>query len=250
MELKGKVALVTGSSNGIGKAIAVMLAQQGADVIVSYYKDEEGALDTLQQVKDAGSDGIIVKADTGKTEGIEFIIQQSLARFAKIDILVNNAGICPFRDFFDVTEEVLDRTINVNLKGYFLMTQKVAKHMADNGLRGRIVNISSISGIVGSETQVHYCATKGGINTLTKASAKALGKYGITVNAVLPGTVKTNANVGQLSDDEVVNDILSKTPIGTFGTTRNIAEAVKYFVSDQADWTTGSLLVVDGGYIA
>lgn len=250
MELKGKVALVTGSSNGIGKAIAVMLAQQGADVIVSYYKDEEGALDTLQQVKDAGSNGIIVKADTGKTEGIEFIIQQSLERFDKIDILVNNAGICPFRDFFDVSEEVLDRTINVNLKGYFLMTQKVAKHMADNGIKGRIVNISSISGIVGSETQVHYCATKGGINTLTKASAKALGQYGITVNAVLPGTVKTNANVGQLSDETVVNDILSKTPLEKFGTTKNIAEAVKFFVSEHADWTTGSLLVVDGGYIA
>ena len=250
MELKGKVALVTGSSNGIGKAIAVMLAQQGADVIVSYYKDEEGALDTLRQINDAGAEGITVKADTGKTEGIDYILKQSLERFGKIDILVNNAGICPLRDFFDVSEDVLDRTINVNLKGYFLMTQKVAKQMVDNGLKGRVVNISSISGIVGSETQVHYCATKGGINTLTKASAKALAKHGITVNAVLPGTVKTNANVSQLSDEEVAKDILSSTPVGTFGTTKNIAEAVKYFVSEQADWTIGSLLVVDGGYIA
>lgn len=250
MNLSGKVAMVTGSSNGIGKAIAIMLAQQGADVVVSYYKDDEAAKDTVEKIEQAGAKGLAVKADTGKTSGIEYLIQEALSRFGKIDILVNNAGICPFRDFFDVTEDVLDRTINVNLKGYFLMTQKVAKQMVDNGLKGRIVNISSISGIVGSETQVHYCATKGGINTLTKASAKALAKYGITVNAVLPGTVKTNANVDQLGDEATVNNILSNTPVGTFGTTENIAEAVKYFVSEQSNWTTGSLLVVDGGYIA
>lgn len=246
----GKTALVTGASNGIGKAIALMAAQEGANVIINYFSDEKGARDTLEQTKLLGADAILARGDVGISEDAERIIALGVEAFGQIDFLVNNAGIFLDRDFFDITEEVFDRTIRVNLKGCFLMMQKTARHMVQKRIHGRIVNISSALAVTGCELQPHYAASKAGVNMLTQAGATCLAPYGITVNAIMPGTIETNANKNQLSDPAVAAQILNRTPMKSYGTTDHIAAAVRYFLMPGAEWTTGSILRVDGGYLA
>jgi len=248
--LEGKTALVTGASNGIGKAIALMLAREGADVAVNYHRDEQAALDTLEKAKAYGVRAQLMRGDVGCTADIERIVEETVSAFGHIDILVNNAGIFLDRGFFDITEEVFDRTIDINLKGCFLMMQKVAAHMAKQGIHGRIVNISSALAVTGCEGQPHYAASKAGVNMLTQTGATCLAPYGITVNAIMPGTIETNANKNQLSDPAVAAQILERTPLKSYGSTEHIAEAVKYFLTPGAEWTTGSILRVDGGYLA
>jgi L-rhamnose 1-dehydrogenase len=246
----GKTALVTGASNGIGKAIALMAAREGANVAINYFSDERGARDTLEQAQRLGAAAILARGDVGIADDAERVIVQSIEAFGKIDFLINNAGIFLDRDFFDISEEVFDRTIRVNLKGCFLMMQKAAKHMVQKGIQGRIVNISSALAVTGCELQPHYAASKAGVNMLTQAGATCLAPYGITVNAIMPGTIETNANKNQLSDPAVAAQILARTPLKSYGTTEHIAAAVRYFLMPDAAWTTGSILRVDGGYLA
>jgi len=246
----GKTILVTGASNGIGKAIALMAARERANIAINYFSDEHGAQDTFDQVQKVGASALLVQGDVGIDGDAERIVKRTIESFGHIDFLVNNAGIFLDRDFFDITEEIFDLTIRVNLKGCFLMMQKVAKHMVQRGIRGRIVNISSALAVTGCEFQPHYCASKAGVNMLTQAGATSLARYGITVNAIMPGTIETNANRNQLSDPVVAAQILARTPLKSFGNVDHIASAVKYFLDAEADWTTGSILRVDGGYLA
>lgn len=248
--MPGKVVLVTGASRGIGKCIAKMLAAEGMTTAINYNTGENEALKLQKEIEDSGGRAFAVKGDTGFAGDVETVVNEVIMRAGRIDVLVNNAGICPFRDFFDITEEIWDKTFNINLKGYFLLSQRVAREMVKYKLQGKIINISSISGLVGSSTQVHYCSTKGGVNMLTKAMAVALGPYGIAVNAVLPGTIPTDANTEQLSDVEVQNKILKHTPFKNFGMPEDAAGMVKYLAGDECKWITGSLFVVDGGYTA
>lgn len=245
-----RTALVTGASNGIGKSIALTLAGEGIDVAITYFSDEKGAEDTKKKAESLGVKALIIKADTGKAKDIDALLAKTLETFSKIDILVNNAGIFLNSDFFEISEEMFDRTIDVNLKGCFLLMQRVAKHMVQKGIHGRIVNISSALAVTGCEFQPHYAASKAGVNMLTKAGAHSLAPYGITVNAIMPGTIETNANRAQLSDEATAKEILSRTPLKSYGRPEDISEAVKYFISENAGWTTGSILVVDGGYLA
>jgi len=247
---KRNVALITGASNGIGKAIALMLAREGTDVAIHYFRDDRAAQDTLEQAKAYGVKAQLVQGDIGNTADIERIVAETMDAFGHIDFLINNAGIFLDRDFFDITEEIFDRTISVNLKGCFLMMQKVAAHMVRQGIKGRIVNISSALAVTGCEFQPHYAASKAGVNMLTQAGATCLAPYGITVNAIMPGTIETNANKNQLSDPAVAAQILMRTPLKSYGSTEHIAEAVKYLLAPGAEWTTGSILRVDGGYLA
>ena len=244
------VALVTGASNGIGKAIALMLAREGADVAIHYHSDTCAAQDTLEKAKAYGVKAQLLRGDIGCSADVERIVEETMAAFGHIDFLVNNGGVFLDRDFFDITEDIFDRTISVNLKGCFLMMQKVAAHMVRQGVKGRIVNISSALATTGCEGQPHYAASKAGVNMLTQAGATCLAPYGITVNAIMPGTIETNANKNQLSDPAVAAQILTRTPLKSYGSTEHIAEAVKYFLAPGAEWTTGSILRVDGGYLA
>jgi L-rhamnose 1-dehydrogenase len=248
--LKGKTALVTGASNGIGKAIALMAAREGANVAINYCKDDLGARDTQRNAEAYGVMARLFQGDVGKSGDVRRIVEDTVSTFGRIDILVNNAGIFLDRDFFEITEEVFDRTISVNLKGCFLMMQMVARHMVQQEIHGRIVNISSALAATGCELQPHYAASKAGVNMLTQAGATCLAPYGITVNAIMPGTIETNANKNQLSDPAVAAQILSRTPLKSYGSTDYIAAAVKYFLMPDAEWTTGSILRVDGGYLA
>lgn len=248
--LNGKNVLVTGASNGIGKATALMAAREGANVAINYFSDESGARDTLQKAEAFGITARLVQGDVGVSKDVDQIVEETLTTFKHIDILVNNAGIFLDRDFFNITEEIFDRTISVNLKGCFLMMQKVARHMVQEGIRGRIVNISSALAVTGCEFQPHYAASKAGVNMLTQAGATCLAPYGITVNAIMPGTIETNANKNQLGDPAAAAQILARTPMKCYGTTEHIAAAVQYFLMPDAEWTTGSILRVDGGYLA
>lgn len=247
MRLQDKCALVTGGSRGIGRGIALALAREGAKVAVNYTANESAAQEVVGRIAEAGGEAVAVRADVASKADVDAMTVEVMRAFGRLDVLVNNAGVCHFLDFFEVTEEEWDFHQDTNCKAIFLCTQAAARLMKDQG-GGRIVNVTSISGEKATNArQVAYCASKGGANMLTQVMAIALAPYRITVNAVLPGTIETDINRAILACDGVEEAIVNATPLRSLGQPDHIAEAVIYFASDAADWTTGSLLVVDGG---
>jgi L-rhamnose 1-dehydrogenase len=246
MRLRDKVAIVTGATRGIGRAIAVRFGQEGARVAV-VGRDRDMGPETVHLVEASGSQAIFVRADLSRSAQIQDMVDTVVDRLGRIDILVNNAAICPFMGFLEMPESLWDQVLDVNLKGYFLCSQAVARVMVEQGIKGRIVAVSSISAEFGGSQQAHYCASKAGINLLVKSMAISLGPHGITCNAVLPGTVETDINREALSDPNVRSSWLDRGPIGGLGKPEDIAGPVLFFASDDSAWCTGSMLVVDGG---
>jgi L-rhamnose 1-dehydrogenase len=246
MRLPHKVAIVTGATRGIGRAIAVRFAQEGANVAV-VGRDEDMGHETVRLIEEAGAQSLFVRADVSDSAQVGAMVHTVLQRWGRIDILVNNAAICPFSDFLEMPESLWDQVLDVNLKGCFLCCQAVARVMVEQGIKGRIVAVSSISAEFGGSEQAHYCASKAGINLLVKSMAISLGPHGITCNAVLPGTVETDINREVLSDPEVRDYWLQRGPLGGLGQPHDIAGPVLFFASDDSAWCTGSMLVVDGG---
>jgi L-rhamnose 1-dehydrogenase len=246
MRLKDKVAIVTGATRGIGRAIAVRFGQEGARVAVVGRNEEKGR-ETVRLVAAARGQAIFVPTDVSDSAQVQDMVDTVVDRWGRIDILVNNAAICPFEDFLDISEALWDQVLDVNLKGYFLCSQAVGRVMVEQGIKGRIIAVSSISAEFGGSQQAHYCASKAGINLLVKSMAISLGPHGITCNAVLPGTVETDINREALSDPEVRDYWLKRGPIGGLGKPEDIAGPVLFFASDDSAWCTGSMLVVDGG---
>jgi L-rhamnose 1-dehydrogenase len=248
MRLKDKVAIVTGASRGIGRAIAIRFAQEGAKVAVVHVQGDSGQ-EVVDRIEQAGGEGIVIHCDTSDSRQVQSMVDRVVEKWGGIHILVNNAGICPFEEFLDMPEHLWDRVLDVNLKGYFLCSQAVAKVMVVQGIKGRIIAISSISGEFGGSQQAHYCASKAGINLLIKSMAIALGPHGITCNAVLPGTVETDVNRHILSEPGVREYWETRAPLGRLGEPEDIAGPVLFFASEDSNWCTGSMLVVDGGTI-
>jgi L-rhamnose 1-dehydrogenase len=246
MRLTGKVAIVTGAARGIGRAIALRFAREGARVAVVDVREADGRR-TVEMILAAGGKATFVVTDVSIAQQVQTMVEAVLERWGTIDILVNDAGICPFEEFLAMPEAVWDEVLDVNLKGYFLCSQAVARVMVERGIRGRIIAISSISAEFGGSNQAHYCASKAGINLLVKSMAISLGPHGITCNAVLPGTVETDINRQMLTDPEVCAYWSTRTPLGRMGTPEDIAGPVLFFASDDSNWCTGSMLVVDGG---
>jgi len=246
MRLKGKVAIVTGAARGIGRAIALRFAQEGARVAVVDVREDDGRC-TVEMIRTAGGEATIVVTDVSIAQQVQAMVEAVLERWGTIDILVNNAGICPFETFLEMPEMLWDQVLDVNLKGYFLCSQAVARVMVERGIPGRIIAISSISSEFGGSAQAHYCASKAGINLLVKSMAISLGPHGITCNAVLPGTVETDANRHVLADPEVCEYWSKRAPLGRIGMPEDITGPVLFFASDDSNWCTGSMLVVDGG---
>jgi L-rhamnose 1-dehydrogenase len=246
MRLTGKVAIVTGAARGIGRAIALRFAREGARVAVVDVREADGRR-TVEMILAAGGKATFVVTDVAIAQQVQSMVEAVLERWGTIDILVNDAGICPFEEFLAMPEAVWDEVLDVNLKGYFLCSQAVARVMVERGIRGRIIAISSISAEFGGSNQAHYCASKAGINLLVKSMAISLGPHGITCNAVLPGTVETDINRQMLTDPEVCAYWSTRTPLGRMGTPEDIAGPVLFFASDDSNWCTGSMLVVDGG---
>jgi L-rhamnose 1-dehydrogenase len=246
MRLKDKVAIVTGATRGIGRAIAVRFGQEGAKVVV-VGRDEDMGRETVRLVGADGGQAMFVPADVSDSAQVQDMVDTVVDHWGRIDVLVNNAAICPFESFLEMSEALWDQVLDVNLKGYFLCSQAVARAMVELDIQGRIIAVSSISSEFGGSQQAHYCASKAGINLLVKSMAISLGPYGITCNAVLPGTVETDINREALSNPEVRDYWLKRGPIGGLGQPEDIAGPVLFFASDDSAWCTGAMLVVDGG---
>jgi NAD(P)-dependent dehydrogenase (short-subunit alcohol dehydrogenase family) len=249
MRLDGKRVIVTGGSRGIGRGIALAMAREGAMIAVNYTANKAAAVGVVEAIERDGGRAVAIGADVAIKAEVDAMVAEVVREFGGIDVLVNNAGVCHFLDFFDVTEAEWDYHQDINCKGLFLCGQAVALVMKNQGA-GRIVNVTSISGEKATNPrQVPYCTSKGAANMLTQVMAIALAPYGITVNAVLPGTVETDINRDILAQEGVAESIVRATPLGRLGLPDHIAEAVIYFASDQSGWTTGALLPVDGGFM-
>lgn len=242
--LTGKIALVTGAGRGIGREIALTLAEYGADVIVNYNGSKEKAWEVVEKIKMMGRKAAAVQCSVADYEACGKMITDMLAEFGRIDILVNNAGITRDNLMIRMTEEEFDAVIDTNLKGTF----NTMKHMYRPFLKqkaGRIINLSSVSGILGNAGQANYAASKAGVIGLTKSMARELASRNITVNAVAPGFIDTDMT--QAMTDTAREAAVAQIPLKRVGTTRDIAEAVAFLASDKAAYITGQVLSVDGG---
>ena len=242
--LTGKVALVTGASRGIGRQIALTLAEYGADVIVNYNGSREKAEEVVQEIESMGRKAAAVQCTVADFEACGKMVENMIAQFGHIDILVNNAGITKDNLMIKMSEADFDAVIETNLKGTFHMI----KHMYRPFLKqkaGRIINLSSVSGILGNAGQANYAASKAGVIGLTKSVAKELAGRNITVNAVAPGYIDTDMT--QAMTDTAKEAVLSQIPLKRAGTPKDIAEAVAFLASEKASYITGQVLSVDGG---
>ncbi len=246
MLLDGKAALVTGASRGIGRAIAVRLAEEGAKVAINYAGNDAAAAETKALVEAAGSEAILLKADVADKEACAKLIEDTAAEFGSIDILVNNAGITRDALLLRMKDEDFDAVIDTNLRSVFHLTRAAAKLMMKKR-KGRIVNMSSIVGIIGNAGQTNYAAAKAGVIGLTKSAAKELASRGITVNAVAPGFIGTDMTA--VLPESAKEALLSEIPLKRMGDPKDVAEAVLFLASDQAAYITGQVLNVDGGLV-
>lgn len=247
MLLKDKVVLITGGSRGIGAAVAVEMAKQGADVAINSYAGGEAAAEVVAAVEAHGRRCISVEGDVALPETATVFVNAAVEAFGKVDVFVSNAGICPFHAFLDMPAETLKRTMEVNLHGAYFMTQAAANQMVKQGNGGAIVAISSISALVGGEFQTHYTPTKAGLHSLMQSCAIALGKHGIRCNSVLPGTILTDINKDDLADPAKREYMEGRIPLGRLGQPEDIGGAVAFLASDMAAYVTGAALLVDGG---
>jgi glucose 1-dehydrogenase len=245
--LENRVALVTGSSSGIGQAIAVKLAQAGAHLIINYAGGREGAEQTLAQVEAAGARGIVVQADVSKLSELQTLIDQGWEAFGSVDILVNNAGLEKKADLWDVTEEDYDRILGVNLKGPFFLTQAFVRRLRSVKRNGRIINISSVHEDIAFPGFASYCASKGGLRMLMRTLAVELGPEGFTVNNVAPGAIATPMNKSLLENKPKLEALLANIPLGRLGSTDDVADLVVFLASNAAAYVNGATFTVDGG---
>ncbi|GAA6265569.1 3-oxoacyl-[acyl-carrier-protein] reductase [Ruminococcus sp. OM08-7] len=242
--LENKVALVTGAGRGIGRAIAIALAKEGAEVVVNYNGSEERAKEVKQTIEENGGKASIYKCNVSDFEACEAMIKDIVKEHGRLDILINNAGITKDGLIMKMKEEDFDSVLNVNLKGTF----NTIRHSARQMLRqksGKIINISSVSGILGNAGQANYAASKAGVIGLTKTMARELGSRGITVNAIAPGFVDTEMT-GVLSE-EIRENACRQIILGRFGKPEDIANVAVFLASDKADYITGQVISVDGG---
>ncbi|ATW26607.1 SDR family NAD(P)-dependent oxidoreductase [Candidatus Formimonas warabiya] len=247
-DLTGKAAIITGATKGLGYGMTHALAKAGADVVVvSRTKSDCDAV--AEEIKSAGGKAIAVPADVSKPEEIQALVDVTVREFGKIDILVNNAGTAITKKAIELTEEDWDKIMNVNLKGPFLLAQAVGKQMmAQNS--GKVINIASMFGLVGDVNVLPYLCSKGGMIQMTRGLALEWARYHIQVNAVCPGYVKTALNTSELDTEKIFKYITGKTPMRRYGEIWEIAGMVQFLASSAADFMTGAIIPVDGGWTA
>lgn len=243
MLLKNKTAIVTGARRGIGYGIAIALAQEGCNVVVSDI-DEKDCVKVVKEIEQMGNKGLVVACNVSKRAEVENLVQQAVEKFGGLDILVNNAGIFPFVPFDKMTEADWDKVMGVNLKGAFLCAQAAAKVMQSGG---KIISISSIAAFVGFEGLAHYCASKSGLSSMTRVLALELAPRKINVNAIAPGAIDT-PGASEVSSEEAVKQTIATIPWKRIGTPEDIAGAAVFLASEKADYITGQTIIVDGGF--
>jgi 3-oxoacyl-[acyl-carrier protein] reductase len=242
--LEGRVALVTGSSRGIGEAIALRLAQEGAKVAVNYHTGEEAAARVVEAIAASGGDAVSIGADVSREDQVNTLVKRVLEHWQRLDILVNNAGITRDRLLLRMSSQDWDEVLNVNLRGAYMCTRAALPHMVRRR-HGRIVNVSSVVGLSGNPGQANYAASKAGLIGLTKAVAREVASRNITVNAVAPGYIVTDMVQGL--PEEVQKSVLEHIPLARFGAPEDVAEAVAFLCSDGAGYITGQVIGIDGG---
>ena len=239
-----RAAVVTGGSRGIGRAVCLALAQQGANIVVNYAGSAAAAEETAALCRAKGVEALAVQADVADAAQVEALFTAAVDAFGRVDILVNNAGITRDNLIVRISEEDFDAVLNTNLKGAFLCCKKAARLMMRQRW-GRIVNLSSVVGLRGNAGQANYCASKAGVIGLTKSLARELSSRCVTVNAVAPGFIDTDMT--RVLSEDVKNAILSQVPLGTFGQAEDVARAVAFFAAEASGYITGQVLCVDGG---
>ena len=242
--LSNQVALVTGSSRGIGKATAIELARHGASVVVNFLSSKDAASETVKTIESLGGKAILVQADVSKEDQVDHMIDTIVNTWGKLDILVNNAGINRDRLILRMTSLDWDDVMSINLKGAFLCVKKIVPHMI-KARYGRIINTSSIIGLVGNPGQTNYSASKSGLIGFTKSLAREIASRNITVNAIAPGYISTD--MVETVSDKTRKMILDKIPLNRFGNVQEVAATIAFLCSQEASYITGQVIVIDGG---
>jgi glucose 1-dehydrogenase len=249
VRLENKVAVVTGSSSGIGEAIALAFAANGTAVVVNYSRHEDAAQEVLQKIEAAGGKGLVVGADVSDPKEVEAMVQQAADAFGGLDIMVNNAGMERKMPFLETPFEVWQETIAVNLTGTWLGCQAAAKRMVAQGKGGRIINVSSVHEDLAMPTNAPYCATKGGARMLMRTLAVELAPHDITVNNIAPGAIDTPMDAPLKEQPDQMKELLSEIPLGRMGKPEEVANLALFLASEDSSYVTGSTLFVDGGMI-
>ncbi|AIF51612.1 3-oxoacyl-[acyl-carrier-protein] reductase [Pelosinus sp. UFO1] len=246
MHLDGKVAIITGASRGIGRSVAIQLAKSGAKVVINYAGNTAAAEEVKNIIVAAGGQAIVCQADVGNMEAVDAMIKETIDTFGKVDILVNNAGITRDNLLMRMKEDDWDAVMNINLKGVFVCTKIVSRIMMKQK-SGKIINMTSVVGLMGNAGQANYAAAKAGVIGFTKSMAKELASRGITVNAIAPGFINTDMTA--VLSEQVKEGLTEKIPVGRLGNPEDVAAAVVFLASDSANYITGQTLNVDGGMV-
>ena len=245
--LEGKTAVVTGSSRGIGRGIALRFAEEGANVVINYVGSITAANEALAEVEAAGARGILVQADVSSVREVTELVNEGARAFGALDILVNNAGIELHAPFWDVTEEAYDKVMAVNMKGAFFATQAFTHHLRAAKRPGRVINISSVHEDLAFPNFTPYAASKGAMRMFTRTLAVELGALGITINNIAPGAIETPINTKLLNDPVKLASLLKQIPLGRLGQPHDVAGLAAFLASDDAAYVTGSTFYIDGG---
>jgi len=248
MRLEGKSAIVTGSGRGIGRAVAIKLAQEGADVLVNYTRRPDTANETAQEIEKFGRQAVVVKADVASKEDVDTMIKAGLDKFGKVDILVNNAGISNPAMLYKMTEEQWDQVVDIHLKGAFLCTNAVANHMRERKY-GKIINVISTAGIYGTVGQINYASAKAGLIGFTKSASRELGRSGINVNCIEIGIIETEMTEKIRTDPKLTDVYMGRIQLQRFGTVDDVSPLFVFLASDEASYITAQVIGVDGGYV-
>lgn len=252
MKLKGKIAIVTGAGSGIGRAIALKFAEHGADVVIVYGHNDVNAQQTAEMVEGLGRKGLVIKADVVNPEAVSAMADEVVAKWGSIDVLVNNAGIFRQSPLLEMSEQDWDDVLDVDLKGPFLCTQAVAKHMKEAGKGGKVINIGSVDGTGIALGISNYAVAKMGLIQLTRAAALELAPYGINVNIVSPGSISTGMAMmeeGSPEYEQYMELVKKEIPLGRMGRGEEVANLVLFLASAEGDYITGAEIVIDGGML-
>jgi 3-oxoacyl-[acyl-carrier protein] reductase len=244
--LEGRAAVVTGGGRGIGRAICLAYAKEGADIVVNYASKDQPAQEVVEMIKKIGRKAVAIKANVAVKTDAERIIQTAIDNFGKIDILVNNAGVSKPNMLYKMTEEQWNEVLDIHLKGPFLCIQAASKYMMERKY-GKIINMTSSAGLWGTKGQINYSSAKGGVIALTKSAARELAGYGITVNVVQPGYVSTEMMEKVRTDPKLKEIYIGRVLLGRFAEPEEVAQTFVFLASDESNYITGQLICVDGG---
>lgn len=247
MRLKDRIALVTGSSRGVGRAIALAYAREGARVMVNYTSNEKAAKEVVEAIQKMGSQAVAIKADVAKKVEADALVKATVDHFGGVDILVNNAGFTRPAMMMKMTEQQWDEVVDLHLKGAFLCTQAAAQHMIAKN-RGKIINITSVAGVVGTVGQINYSAAKGGVISMTKSMARELARYNICANVISLGIVATDMSEKITTDEKLKEVYMNRILLKRFAEPEDVTPAFVFLASDEGNYITGQLICVDGGY--